>query len=1164
MRAQFVLISIVLISFGATNRIVAQELSDLKQNQKIGDFAVANLYADADGKIVGAKFLHTLSSAPVFVIQIETAPQTFMWVDTPALSNRGLAHSLEHLLSRKGTKGRYLNLLRIMRLSQFGAASYEDYNLYCLTSGTGMDGFTEQFHAFLDALYIPDFTDIEAEREFYHLGIASDSTTKKRHLIEQGTVYNEEQTDQGGLKFYFELNKQQFGSSNPFAFNIGGSPDEMRDVTPAEIRQFYAKHYRLGPGTGFIFVFPPKENVTNFLTRISADFARLPTGAGSSESPVSSKQPKYDFTASTDKEIKIYPFPSANDSDRGEVRFGWGPMRAKSQVELRLLQLFFRAVADGERSLLYRDLIDTKSKTFNSEATSIESQVFLGNSPWFPAESIGLSGIPGNRITTDIIEQLRQHILTTIKTVWSYSDDSQELLAFNQLVISYAKAWERDQRVWMKSAPLFGSEYKTDWKEHLNYLETDSSFVRSLSDKAVWQNVESQIKAGKNLWRDVIQSFHLLDIPYATASTPSSQMLANLESERKQRLQEKVRQLEKVFDVTEEQQALEQYEQIELKKTAEIDSIDSKVARPRFTEHPPLTPDDDIQYQQLRLNTVPVIAVLFDRAPTIDVGMSFDLRKIPLKYYKYLPILPRSFDSLGLKTQKGTTSYSDLLTETQRDLSAFSIEYSSNAASRRADLAIRASTTSPQELQTALTLISEMLKFSIVDISSVDRLRDLVNERLADDDAFRANDSGWLWKLSNAFRYQDDPLYTALNSHFTQAHWDARLQWLIHQPISSVELQKLSSFAERFLASLEGVPADQLQTRLSQLEVTGLEKELVQYWLHNISFFPESGRLRGLQQLTAEVQQDLTAGPAQSIKELLDLQRLVVDRNALRVDITVDPVLLADVRPMLTRFIGSIPQVASRQQASKRIDGSAPIMRTIEKRVAASGDDFPWYVGFEDPQSVNGGVVFSADFLGYTQLDRQSLITFLASKLASGTGPHTFFMKTIESGLAYSNSIGSDPRNRLLMYYADRVPDIASLIQLVDSAAASIPNLNDASLLDYTLQKAFPFQRSMSSFADRGKNFARDIYDGNEPAKVRRFSEAILKLRDDPGLMSEVTRSGLPSIGPVLLKPEFRNLQRSQRSIFFLVGPERLLAEAEKRLAIPRLLRLYPCDFWMH
>lgn len=150
------------------------------------------------------------------------------------------------------------------------------------------------------------------------------------------------------------------------------------------------------------------------------------------------------------------------------------------------------------------------------------------------------------------------------------------------------------------------------------------------------------------------------------------------------------------------------------------------------------------------------------------------------------------------------------------------------------------------------------------------------------------------------------------------------------------------------------------------------------------------------------------------------------------------------------------------------------------------------------------------------------------------------------------------------MYYADWVPGIGSLVQLVNSVAASIHDLNDASLIDYTIQRAFPFQRSLSSLADRGKNFARDIYNGNEPAKVRRFSEAILKLRDDPGLMSEVTRSGLPSIGPVLLKPEFRDVQRSQRSIFFLVGPERLLADAEKRLAIPMLLRLYPSDLWIN
>jgi hypothetical protein len=99
-------------------------------------------------------------------------------------------------------------------------------------------------------------------------------------------------------------------------------------------------------------------------------------------------------------------------------------------------------------------------------------------------------------------------------------------------------------------------------------------------------------------------------------------------------------------------------------------------------------------------------------------------------------------------------------------------------------------------------------------------------------------------------------------------------------------------------------------------------------------------------------------------------------------------------------------------------------------------------------------------------------------------------------------------------------------------------------------------------FAERGKKLAEDIYDGNEPAKVRRFSEAVLMLKHDPDLLPQILRSGLPSISPVLPEPQFKAVQREERSIFFFIGPERLLADAEKRLAVPKLVRLYPSDFW--
>src|SRR6266700_2656560 len=879
-------------------------------------------------------------------------------------------------------------------------------------------------------------------------------------------------------------------------------------------------------------------------------------------------EPKYPVKPSASTEIKVYSFPSASKSDISRVRLAWQPAQAGSQSELRLLQLFIRVLGDGEQSLLYKSLVDSNSRELDSAATNIESGVFLENSPWFPVPFVGVRGIPGDHLSVDKVEQLRKHILAKVQMVSTYPDNSPALAAFNDLIVASAMAWHRSEGVWIKSAPLFSSEYRRDWKEHLNYLEMDSSFVRSLSDEAVWRNVESQIRSGKNIWRDVIREFHLVDTPYAAASVPSPQLVAEMERERQERIRNKIQQLTKEFDVSDEQQALTRFEQAESNKTLEIDRIQTRVQQPKFTEHPPLTADDDIQYKKFRLESVPVIAVLFERDPTIDIGLSFDLRKIPRKFFKYLPILPRCFDSLGLKTPDRVVSYSALLRETQKELTGFSIGYDANAASGRADLAIRASVTSPEELERALALIKQMLQFSRLDLSSADRLRDLTSDRLAEDDRYgKGNDSSWFRNPAYAFRYQGNLLYLALNSQFTQAHWDGRFRWLIHQPVSPYEIDSLGRFAKATLSSFAGASAKEIAERIGKSEAKGLEQELLQYWQKNIPSFPEDELVDGLRRLAAEVQADLRIGPGKTIADLRELQRIVADLDVLRVDLTLAAGILARVRPIVSRFIASTPAPSLEAQRangySSELVEKALIFKTVEKRAGLSGDDFPLYVGFEDPSSATGGVVFSADFPGYSQLDRKSLMRVLSSKVFSGAGPHTFYMKTLESGLAYANAVGSNPTTRLLSYYADRSPDIASLIQLINSIAATIPELRDQSLVDYALQKSFPFPRSMSTFANRGKSLAWDIYDGNEPEKVRRFSEALLKLRENPKLLSEITQAGPSSIGAVLLEPEFTEQQRAERSIFFLVGAKRLLSDAEKRLAIPKLLRLYRSDFWI-
>jgi Zn-dependent M16 (insulinase) family peptidase len=1129
----------------------------------ISGLRVSNLYADSRGQIVGGKFLDIRSGAPIYLLQIDTVPQVFMWVDTPADSDAGVAHSLEHLLAGKGTRGRYVGLLTEMRFSRSAVATSDDFNFYSFSSGTGMSGFLEQFHTWLEALYRPDFSDLEAEREFYHFGISVDPVTKKRSLVEKGSVYDEMQPGQGAYTYYFGLNQLVFGGSNPFGFYNSGVPDEMRNVVPADIRRFYREHYRIGPTTGFIFALSQEEDVFRFLDRVSHELKEF-TEPGTLWQPRKpGVRPKYPVQPSANTEIKLFPFPSPAETDRGEVRFGWKATKSESQVDVKLLQLFFRALADGDKSLLYKSLIDSKTRALDSGASNVESLVFLENSPHFPAEFIGFSGIPGTQLTSERVEKLRQSINHAIREISQYPDNSQALAAFNTLIESYAKVWRRSQNVWSRSAPRFGLNYETEWKEYLEYLEMDGSFVRKICDEPTWSAVERRMQSGKNIWRELIDRFRLLDVPYATASVPSPQLQDKMEKDRERRNAEKIQQLIDQFGMG-DAQALARFEEQETTKSNEIDKISARVQRPRFTDHPPLTPDDNIQYRQFHLENVPVIATFFDRAPTIDLGLSFDLRNVPPKYYKYLPILPRCLDSLGLKTTDKSISYADLQAQTQSEFSGFVIRYDVNPVSHRGDLRIQASTTSPEEFERGLALIQQITTQTYLDAANADRLRDVVGKRLWQDDAFKEENDYWFMNPSHAFRYQDDLLYLALSSFYTRAHWDDRLRWLLHKPVGPEELGRLAIFANETLAGLKGLSGRELSQALTKSNAGGLEGELLEYWKRNIPAFPQEELLPGLRRLAREVLEDLKTGPEKTIEELRDLRQIVLNRRALSVDITLDRAKLDKIQLALTKFLQSVSEASdTAQSASAATFEKSPLMDNVRRRHRSSGSDFPWYVGLDDPRDTTASIVFYADFPGYSQLDHKSLVRILSSKLVSGSGPSTLYTKIEEDGLAYGSSINSDPSLRLLQYYAARSPDIPSLIELVNGIATAIPQLQDESLLDYAVQKAFPVPRSMSTFTERGMGIAKDIRDGNDPTRISRFSQAILKLRSEPNLLTELNQEFLESIGPVLVKKQFTQQQRDARSLFFFVGPERLLAEAESTLQIPTLLRLYPEDFWL-
>ncbi len=1159
--------AIVLLGFAGYGSAASPglDLGTLKKGEQVSDFQLANLYSDAGRQIVGAKFLHVPSGAPVFLLQIETVPQVYMWVDTPVTSDRGLPHALEHLLGEKGVKGRYFTLLRDMKLSQSVAATWRDFNFYSLTSGSGMDGFFELFHAWMEALYHPDFTDTEAEREFYHFGVVSDPSTKIKTLTEGGSVYNEELTNEGEESCYRDLKQRVLGKDNPLAAEIGGDPEQMRDVTPREIREFHKAYYRLGPTTGFIFAIHPKEDVVEFLRKVSGELGQFVQEGGKGVLPQSPPaELKYPIHPSESNTPQICRIPGS-ETTPGDVWFLWKPQNVDTMIHLKLLQLFYRGLADGQRSLLHQAIVDSKTRQIDLGATGIKLDPDPSDSPRFLVWSADISGIPGTRISVESVTQVRNAVLEQIREVSEYPDHSEKLVTFNKLISSYAQAWRRSKLVWMRNPPLFGASLDANWKDFFEYLEMDASFVRSLSEDQVWTQIEKELLSGKNIWRDLIREYHLLDLPYAYATQSSPQLLQWLESEKKERLDHELQSLRGRYHADSNQEALTRFEQDELTKTKEIDAIEAQVPKPHFTEHPPLTPDEYIRYRQFQIGGVPTIATLFDRPPTLEIGLAFDIHHIPQKYYKYLPVLARSFDSLGLKEGEHIVPYAELLQETDSRFIEFAATTSDNGVSHRADFAFRASVTSVPELQEALRWIKRVLLSSYIDSTNLNRLRDVVTERLAADDSYTKQDEfAWVFMPAQAFRYQGDALYLALDSQFTKAYWDGRLHWLLHQPVSSQELGRLGAFASHFLLTAKQVSRSELGQRLSKIGANGLEGELVDHWKRNLNSFSQERLAEGLQRLAIEAQEDLRTGPVRAMEEIRELQRLVVNRRALKLDLLVSPSVLDAIQPDLLKFVRDVPDrpLRSGDDRSDRKRSTHPIIDKVAKENGMVDKQFPWHVGLVIPGELTGSAIFYSDFVNYFQTDRNSLVRLLSSAILSGRGLGSLYMKAREAGLAYQLLMRADPAHGQLGYYADRSLDVPSLVLSMNASANIVSKLREPYLIDYALQQLFSIPRAIYNFPIREHVLVQEIRDGNTPEKMRQFYQSLLKLRNDPNLLPEITRAGKDALCGILLAENCKPQQKAAHSIFFFVGSEKTLSDVEKRLPI-KIVRIWPSDYWL-
>ncbi|HEX8708526.1 MAG TPA: hypothetical protein VF723_09810, partial [Pyrinomonadaceae bacterium] len=588
---------------GGFPRALAQaggvSLDNLAAGKTLNGFRTANLYLNDADRAIGARFIHERTGFVLDLMQIQSVPQGFIWVNSFPTSDMGEPHTQEHLLLGKGNTGRAVASLEGMSLVGSNAFTEQWRTSYQFHTAAGPDVFYQLFERRMDALLHPDYTDEEIRREVRNFGVAENPADKTLRLEEKGTVYNEMVTsfDRPAYRVYRAVDLALYGPNHPLSYSSGGFPEALRRMTPEDIRKFHREHYHLG-NMGMIGSFPKEMAVADVLGRMDAILNRLEP-----------QKPAIKFTTEADLpaprmaeagKIQVVDYPHKNDQQPGLMVFAWPPALKTDVRETALLELFLENLAGDATTNLYKLFVDTKTRVMDLGAKSVFGSLSddLGH-PVF----IGLNDVAPVHMTPEKIAAVRQRITDEINRVAAFKDGSPELAEFNARLKNRVIERRRELSKFVNSPPGFGFRNTgAGWISLLTRLGKSADFRKSLTMRPEMTFVEQLLAGNQNFWREYLPKWKLTGtVPYAAAARPAPELIKQEESERQARVQAELARLKTKYGTTDDQEAIRRYRTEYAAATAELEKLARQDNSARFLDAPPLTLDDQLDYKVTQL-----------------------------------------------------------------------------------------------------------------------------------------------------------------------------------------------------------------------------------------------------------------------------------------------------------------------------------------------------------------------------------------------------------------------------------------------------------------------------------------------------------------------------------------------------------------------------------
>ncbi len=1132
--------------------LFGQTLEKLKSGETRQGFQAIAVYLNNSDQPMGARFVHARTGFTLDLLQIETAPQAQLWVNTFPVSNMGEPHTQEHLLLGSGNKGRNAATVKAMSLVTSGAYTEQLATVYHFNTVAGPDVFFRVFETTIDSLLHPDYTDEEIRREVRNFGVSE--AAGRLRLEEKGSVYNEmtSSTTRPGRLVYYASMGLLYGKDHPLARNAGGDPEGIRVMEPSHIRQFHQRTHFL-KNMGAVIALPKNVEMDSTLGQLNSMFDRLQTQPEARQAS-SRKNLQRPQPAPSGSFLAI-EYPSRSETQASPVYMAWPAQLELGAAERLLASVFVDSFAGDATTNLYKLLVDTKTRKLDIGVKSINGHVSddLGN----PIVLI-LADVSASHLNQESLHSAGAVIIEELKRIAAWQDGSRELLEFNERVRGQLLQARRQLDHFVNSPPQFGFRNGSQpWNEHLETVSESTDFRRSVTLKPHIQTVGKLLESGKNIWREKIAAWKLTEsAPYTVAARPSPAMITRLESERQSRNNVEAARLQAQYGVSDMQEAIQRYKTEYDAKSKEIQALNS-VATAKFIEDPPLSMDDQLQYEVRRVRgRTPVVISTFESMTSGSIGLALNIDAVPADQLVFAALLPQLLTTVGVIQNGKPIPYEQMAESIRKEILSLTAAFQTNVKTERAELVLRASGSDARESVRAVEWMAMALDSPYWQTANLPRIRDVIDQRIGQlRRTMQSAEESWVRQPASAWRRQNNPALLTAGNFLTQTYYAYRLRWMLSDPATNKDavIHTLAEFEKN-------TPADRasVRQRLAAWKKTPAN-DFARDLEEMMADVPDDSLVVDLKAICRQMQQDLQFGPDKALAALNAVRRLLLHAENARMFLVASPAVQTAVLDRLESLSGLLNTTKLERPVRVRRDNITDRIRTRDKKVLS-----PLFAGLLAP-SLTGGVIMNlADGTKYEDTSRQALVDYLAAVQYSGGGSHTAFSRTTAAGLAYSNGVNASPHLGQVTYYAERTPEIPLTTRFVVDLIRSAKY--DPSLAEYAIARAFS-SRTAGSYESRAEAMADDLADKITPELVSRFRKALLALRRNPTLGEDIHQR-LPIVLSRVLPGLGTSVKSESGGSYFVIGAEKQMSAYEEYLksaegADTRLYRLYPRDFWL-